>query len=242
MKAAYGDWLQANFQAGTRTTQLSQARRLEDLYGDLDEHFERDQFASILADLAYSTADRAAGKPNPSKVRIEGDKLYESLAHLRSALGYYGRFRAAEGVKTGTSSSWPELEKMRQKFLQRCTDFTDFKRINGIYYDAERAYKDALIREAEAILEPATDADAEPVGSLFLALLDPKASNYVGWRAYAQIAAGGADAQRAAAIALGDMVLAKGDIANAVAEAADRIHPIIRDGAMGNPRSGRCVP
>ncbi len=239
MRGGYGDWLQANFQAGTRTTQLSQARRLEDTYGDLDEHFERDKFASILANLAYSAADKAAGKPSPSKIPVEGNKLYESLAHLRSALGYYGRFRAAEGVQSGSSASWPELESMRQTFLQRCSDFVDFRQSEGTYYDTERAYKDALIREADTILEAAADGDSEAVGKGFLALLDPKSSNFVGWRAYAQIVAGGADAQRTVVLALGEMVLSDGDVPSAVATAADRIHPIIRDGAMGNPAFGQ---
>lgn len=240
MRDGYGDWLQANFQSGTRTTQLSQARRLEDTYGDLDAHFERDKFASILADLAYTAADKSAGKSNPSKIPIEGSKLYESLAHLRSALGYYSRFRAAEGAQVGASASWPALDSMRHTFLQRCSDFVDFGQNEGTYYDTERAYKDALIREAETILEAATDdEDAQPVGNLFLALLDPKSSNFVGWRAYAQIAAGGEQAQKTVALALGQMVLSNDDVPSAVAAAADRIHPIIRDGAMGNPAFGQ---
>jgi hypothetical protein len=239
MRTGYGDWLQANFQAGTRTTQLSQARRLEDAYGDLDQHFERDEFASILADLAYSAADKAAGKPNPSRIPIEGNKLYESLAHLRSALGYYGRFRAAEDAQKGSITEWPELETMRTTFLKRCPGFINFQQDHGIYFDTERAYKDALIRDAQTVLSAANSGQPEQVGRQFLNLLDPKTSNFVGWRAYAQISAGGTDAQKTVALALGKMLLSTDGAPAAVAAAAERIHPIVRDGAMGNPAFGQ---
>jgi hypothetical protein len=115
----------------------------EDAYGDLDEHFERDEFGSILADLGYSAADKAEGKPNPSRISIEGKRLYESLAHLRTALGYYVRSRTAEGTKTGATTGWPELQAMRAVFLKRCADFVDFEHDKGVYFETERAYKDA---------------------------------------------------------------------------------------------------
>jgi len=82
----------------TVSTRLSDARRVERHYGDLDEAYERDRFASILEDLTYTAADREAGRPNPSKLEISGD-LYASLGPYRSVLYVYAEFRggAVEG-------------------------------------------------------------------------------------------------------------------------------------------------
>ena len=239
MRSNYGNWLQANFQAATRATQLTQARRLEQAYGDLDQHFERDKFHSILADLTYSTDDAAEGKSNPSRITIEGNNLYEGLAHLRSAVNYYIRFLVADGDETTSTPSWPELDTMRATFLQRCSDFADFEQDFGTYFNTERAYKDALIRDVQAILSGPDSGHAEQVGRQLLTLLDSRKSNLVGWRAFVEISNGGADAQQRVAAALGKMVLSTDDAPVAVAAAAELIHPIISQGAMGNPAFGQ---
>jgi len=238
-EAGYRDWLKASFQSATVTTQLSEARRLEAAYGDLDEQFERDKFGRILDSLTYSAADKAAGKANPSRVLIDGENLYEGLAHLRSALGYYRRFRDAQGTAKGPATDWPELETMRATFLKRCADFIDFGQDSGTYFDSERAYKDPLISEAQTILSAGNNGQTEQTGLKFLDLLDPKKSNFVGWRAYAEIAAGGESARQTAALALGELVLSPDNASVAVAAAAELIHPIISKGAMGNPAFGQ---
>jgi len=235
MKAGYGDWLQGYYEAATRTMQVAQARRLENAYGDLDEHFERDEFGSILADLAYTAADKTAGKPNSSRIPIEGNDLYRGLAHFRGVLGRYRNFRAAGNAQAKPTTNWPELDSMRATFLDRCVDFVDFERLEGMYFDTERSYKNALLREAQAILSAPENGQPEPAGRQFLKLLDPKNSNFVGWRTFAQIDEAGADGAQTAALALGEMVLSKDDAATVVAAAAERIHPVILAGAQGNP-------
>ena len=81
------DWIQS-----TRQTRLTDARRVEKHYGDLDVAYEADKFAAILADLTYTAADNEVGKPNPSRLEIDGD-IRNSLASYRSALGVYRQFR-----------------------------------------------------------------------------------------------------------------------------------------------------
>lgn len=89
-------WLSAQGQAQSSvSTRVSDARRVEAHYGDLDEAFGRDRLEAIMATLAYGAADRAAGRPNPSRLPIDGD-LYDSLASYRAALKAYGLF-AGEG-------------------------------------------------------------------------------------------------------------------------------------------------
>lgn len=95
---AFRSWLAAQGQAPSSvSTRVSDARRVETHYGDLDEAFQRDRLEEILAALAYSSADRAASKPNPSRLEINGD-FYDSLASYRAAVTAYGRF-ASDGDK-----------------------------------------------------------------------------------------------------------------------------------------------
>lgn len=97
----FRDWMQAQGQAPkTVSTRIADNRRIEKYYGDLDEAYDADQFAGILADLAYSTADKAMGKPNTSRIHIDGD-LLSGLATYRSVLSIYRQFREArEGAGT----------------------------------------------------------------------------------------------------------------------------------------------
>lgn len=230
MKEDYERWLQANFTSATVTTQLSQARRLEKAYGDLDQHFERDQFASIFADLTYTSVDKAAGKPSPTeRVKIEGDNLYAGLSHLRGALRYYARFRSADAPV-----EWPALEAMRQRFLELCSDFETFDQDSGTYFDTERSYKDALIDRVRSITSSPGIA-TQDIGSQLLDVLAAKPSNFVGWRAFDQIEQGGDSIKGAVAQALGELITSPQAVSEAAAIAAAKLQPIFRQGASGKP-------
>lgn len=95
-EAAFRAWMakQGN-SPGTISTRISDGRRIEAHYGDLDEEYEKDRFASILETLKYSTADRDASRPNPSRLEIQGE-LYGSLGPYRSVLLVYSKFRDEE--------------------------------------------------------------------------------------------------------------------------------------------------
>lgn len=92
----YKAWLQAQeYRDTTIATRLADARRVEQYYGDLDQAFEADGCASILAALAYSSKDRAEDRKNPTDIPIAGNP-YNGLASYRSAVSAYCRFRVAE--------------------------------------------------------------------------------------------------------------------------------------------------
>ena len=92
-KVEYEKWLQTQkYQANTITTQLHRASRVEESYGDLDEHFKADQLASVIAALVYSTEDRRRNRPNLTKIPFQGDP-YNNLASYRDAVRRYQRFR-----------------------------------------------------------------------------------------------------------------------------------------------------
>jgi endonuclease len=96
MRADYRVWLtRQKYDAGTITAQLHRAGRVEKYYGDLDQLFAADRLASVLATLQYSTEDKRSGRPNPSKIPIEGD-IRNNLASYKDAIRRYGRFRDTE--------------------------------------------------------------------------------------------------------------------------------------------------
>lgn len=94
-KAEYEHWLQAQkYQANTVTAQLHRAGRVEECYGDLDEHFKADQLAGIISELTYSADDKRRNRPNTTKIPFQGD-AYNNLASYRDAVKRYGKFLAS---------------------------------------------------------------------------------------------------------------------------------------------------
>src|ERR1039458_5117041 len=93
MRADYRIWLtRQKYDPRTIATQLAQAGRVEKDYGDLDQLFAADRLESVLATLQYTTEDKRLGRPNPSKIPIEGD-IRNNLASYKSAVRRYRQFR-----------------------------------------------------------------------------------------------------------------------------------------------------
>jgi endonuclease len=88
----FENWmLRTGNEPGPTRSRISNLRRVEVEYGDLDTVYEKDKFASLLSGLAYTKDDERAGKPNPSPFIIDGN-IYNGLATLRAALSLYRRF------------------------------------------------------------------------------------------------------------------------------------------------------
>lgn len=95
-EGGYREWLIESGQApATVSTRISDIRRIAKHFGNLDEAWESDNFASILSQLQYSSDDQAQDKPNPSPIEIDGN-LYESLSNYRSVLTSFGKFKASQ--------------------------------------------------------------------------------------------------------------------------------------------------
>lgn len=105
-------WLATQGQAlSSVSTRLSDARRVQAHYADLDDLYKRDRLEGLLAELRYTAADRLACKPNPTPLVIHGD-LYDSLASYRSAVATYYRFLA--DAHEGVAAGWAETELRRR--------------------------------------------------------------------------------------------------------------------------------
>jgi hypothetical protein len=65
-------------------------KRIEKAYNvDLDAEFDRDRLQTLSASFAYSTEDSRSSLPNPSKMDIDSNKLYQRLAWYRHKIGLY---------------------------------------------------------------------------------------------------------------------------------------------------------
>lgn len=95
--------------ASSISTRISDLRRVEKHFGDLDTAFDRDGCASIFDKLTYTVADQVAGKTNPSGIEIEGN-IHDGLSGYKSALTAYIRFRNNE---TG-SEPLRQADRIRQ--------------------------------------------------------------------------------------------------------------------------------
>ena len=93
MRSSYRDWLeQQGYVAGTVQAQVHRAGRVEEYYGNLDEHYDKDRLRSVIDELRYSTEDERRNKPNPSKIPFNGNTR-SNLASYRNAAERYCKFR-----------------------------------------------------------------------------------------------------------------------------------------------------
>jgi len=98
MRPDYASWLRAQgYAEPTVTAQLHRAGRVEAAYGDLERHNRNDRLNGILQSLAYTADDKAAARPNPTLIPIQGD-LVSNLATYRDAVRRYANFLAGATI------------------------------------------------------------------------------------------------------------------------------------------------
>jgi endonuclease len=93
MDERYSEWLRRAVPTeATWRTKLSELRRVEATYGDLDAQYDRDELSGLLDELNYTAEDARNARANPSRLDITGD-LRNNLASYKSAVQKYARFR-----------------------------------------------------------------------------------------------------------------------------------------------------
>ncbi|WP_017182138.1 MULTISPECIES: McrB family protein [Sphingomonadaceae] len=91
-EAEFKAWLGAEgYSKTTISTLMTDVRRIEKAYGDLDNLPDGLTLAKLRTALQYSKADERAKRENPSRFEVDGN-LYDSLAHFRATLNFYQRF------------------------------------------------------------------------------------------------------------------------------------------------------
>ena len=132
MKEGFRAWLKSNYTANSAATHYSQAKKVEEFYGSLDDIFDSGEIESVATELNYSSQDVKLGKPNPSKVPA-GNNLYTNLAAYKSSLRCYAKYRenepqfnsetaieiAGQAIKEKLEGKQFELERHLQSELRR---------------------------------------------------------------------------------------------------------------------------
>ena len=160
MRADFKSWLKANYTPNTVATHFSQAKKVEEAYGDLDEIFDLGQIEAVAAELNYSSQDAKMGKPNPSKISA-GNNLYANLGAYKSSLRCYAKFRENEPEFAAETAIEIAGEAIKQK-------------IEGKQFDLEKNLQSELRREIhqlEAGLEIVDDGTERSVVSGFIDIL-----------------------------------------------------------------------
>ncbi|WP_374469145.1 hypothetical protein [Phenylobacterium sp.] len=97
MRRNYEQWLRRQgYGENTIISQLHRSGRVEEHYGDLDGHYERDRCRSLIEALTYSTEDERRGRPNPTKIPFVGN-IRNNLASYKSSVLWYRRYRDGDG-------------------------------------------------------------------------------------------------------------------------------------------------
>ncbi len=122
MRPAYRPWLEAQkYAPNTVNAQVHRAHRVEQCYGDLDEHYSKDRLEGLLAELRYTADDARRNRPNETKIPFEGN-ISGNLASYRDAVNRYRRFRdtaGEQGTDAASSSTGAEGESLGDDGLGR---------------------------------------------------------------------------------------------------------------------------
>ena len=161
MKPAYRIWLeQQGYAAGTVQAQMHRAGRVEECYGDLDEHYERDQLRGVIGELKYSTGDERRNKPNPSKIPFNGNTR-TNLASYRNAAERYCKFRR----ETRDGEGGSEVDSRRTGVGSEAID--ERGQLIGLERDLQVALR-RTIEQLEPGLEILDDGAERSVASGFI--------------------------------------------------------------------------
>jgi endonuclease len=108
MRQDYPQWLiEQKYSDGTQTAQIHRVKKVEESYGSLDEHFAKGTYDDVIAPLQYSTSDERANKPNPSKIKFDGN-IRNNLQSYKNAVVRYRKF-LNEGRFEGASAEAKEF-------------------------------------------------------------------------------------------------------------------------------------
>lgn len=102
MRQDYPLWLaEQKYSDNTQTAQIHRVKKVEEYYGNLDEHFTNGTYQDVIASLEYSTNDERSNKPNPSKIKFDGN-IRNNLQSYKNAVVRYRKFLNDSGFQGGT--------------------------------------------------------------------------------------------------------------------------------------------
>lgn len=105
MRPDYPNWLaEQKYSESTQTAQIHRVRKVEENYGNLDDHFAKGTYEDVIASLQYSITDERANKPNPSKIKFDGN-VRNNLQSYKNAVVRYRKFLNDNGFQSALPES-----------------------------------------------------------------------------------------------------------------------------------------
>jgi endonuclease len=100
MNPNYPAWLaEQKYAENTQTAQIHRVKKVEDAYGSLDERYKNGTYQELIDELTYSTDDERANKPNPSKIKFDGN-IRKNLQSYKNAVVRYRKFLTDSGFQS----------------------------------------------------------------------------------------------------------------------------------------------
>ena len=207
---SYRSWLvQRGLVQSSVSTRISDTKRVERHYGDLDELYAKNGLAGVLQELQYSADDKRRNATNPSKLSITGD-LYNSLASYKAAVTLYCEYRETDVARSDIDPVAPQGEDDGRA------------RLIGLERDLQAALRDAIGQ-----LEPGLDIiDGGAERSVASGFIDITAKATDGTVVVIELKAGTARRD-----AIGQILSYMGDVA---AEESNQVRGILVAGDFDN--------
>lgn len=115
MHPSFSEWLSDSYTEKTKSSRISNVKKIEEYYGNLDEHFAKGTYErEVINTLEYSTKDEQANKPNPSKIPFKGN-IRNNLNMYKNAAKLYESFLKERIRPDPDSTPSPPEEVIRQK-------------------------------------------------------------------------------------------------------------------------------
>lgn len=205
-------------------------RQLRIDHDDLDTAINAGELERVAAAVRALRDDAGRGGEAFRILLPQSEKPNGRLSSWASWVKQYAQFRheTRDGV---IDAGWPELDRMREQFLERMPDFRNFAQDSGRYYETERAYKDAAIARCRELAGQGTPEDAGR--AIYNALIPQPQGLPLAWRTNSELrAAPKALSQRFYRIA-GDLARSSGPIEDVLPPAMEALAALRGEGLAG---------
>lgn len=114
----YANWLrQEDYVEGTVNAQLYRIGRVQTCHGNLEDHYQNNRMADLLAIFKYTAEDEQNNLPNPTNIPINGN-IRNNISSYSDAIRRYLRYRSSapniclQDVEINEYLDQPKLENI----------------------------------------------------------------------------------------------------------------------------------
>lgn len=233
---AFRKWLIGRgYAAKTVESHLARLKRVERampelglLDHDLDSAFDRDSLAGVITALERSATEASQGRKPPVALVPSSENYDERLASALRWTIQYRDFRAGAGP---TTTGWPELEVLRERYLALFPDFIDFSQDEGRYWEEERRYKDIILDKVREII--ASDVNDDHAGRAIYRALIPNKGPMLGWQTDDAFHRVHPEMGPAFYSAIGNLARSQAPLIDAVSRTVSQFASLRKEGAQG---------